>query len=106
VGPYAKSLLRVRSVPNAGFGVRREYEWSATPPATNHLGRNWSFLEGVMDAKRMTDLWNRAIGIGKCKQFSADLSRRDEILADLSRGDEILGTPRRKRPAHRRAELP
>jgi hypothetical protein len=64
------------------------------------------FLEGIMDAKRMTDLWNRAIGIGKCKQFSADLSRRDEILADLSRGDEILGTPRRKRPAHRRAELP
>src|SRR5215204_7600773 len=90
VGPYAKSLLRVRSVPNAGFGVRREHEWSATPPATNHLGRNWSFLEGIMDAKRMTDLWNRAIGIGKCKQFSADLSR----------GDEILGTPRRKRPAH------
>jgi hypothetical protein len=54
------------------------------------------FLEGIMDAKRMTDLWNRAIGIGKCKQFSADLSR----------GDEILGTPRRKRPVHRRAELP
>lgn len=93
----------IRKVVVAGeIGAQRRIRGPARARVERHSASDepsWpqlEFLEGIMDAKRMTDLWNRAIGIGKCKQFSADLSR----------GDEILGAPRRKRPAHRRAELP
>ena len=93
----------IRKVVVAGeIGAQRRIRGPARARVERHSASDESswpqlvFLEGIMDAKRMTDLWNRAIGIGKCKQFSADLSR----------GDEILGAPRRKRPAHRRAELP